>query len=211
MALLAGGAVPRIERAWPAVTGARASFDQSSDALAELHWSAQQRTMTRASLLAALALTFATSVFAQPPPVCRNEPVPDLVEGQAFAVDGDTLAIAGMPRIRLWGIQAPDLRDSVTKRETREGMRARTVLAGLLDGVMSVRCVPTRWDGYCRLVAVCDAKGDDLAQDMLIRGMAFTARLDDSPGESGVDPLKYILREVIARQERRGLWRHWPE
>lgn len=163
--------------------------------------------MTRVSVLAALALAFATPVFAQPAPVCRDRPVPDLVEGQAFAVDGDTLAIAGMPRIRLWGIQAPKLGDSATRRETREGIQARAVLAGLLDGVTSVRCVPTRWDRYCRLVAVCDAHGDDLAQDMLIRGMAFTARLDDAPGETGVDPLKYALLEVIARQERRGHWR----
>lgn len=167
--------------------------------------------MTRASFLAALALASATPVFAQPSPVCRDKPVPDLVEGPALAVDGDTLAIAGMPRIRLWGIQAPELRDSATRRERREGMQARTVLAGLLDGVMSVRCVPTRWDRYCRLVAVCDAKGDDLAQDMLIRGMAYTARLDESPGKTGVDPLRYTLQEVIARQERRGLWRHWRE
>lgn len=167
--------------------------------------------MYRVALLAALTLMIAMPALAQPPMACRDKPVPHLVEGQAVAVDGDTLAIAGMPHIRLWGIEAPDLRDTMTSQEAKAGLQARAVLARLLEGVTSVRCVPTRWDGDCRLVAVCDAEGDDLAQDMLLRGMAYTAWLDDSPGKTGADPLAYAVKEVIARQERRGLWRSWLE
>lgn len=166
--------------------------------------------MSRVAFFAAL-VTFAAPALAQFPADCRDKPVPDLVEGQASAIDGDTLAIAGKPRIRLWGIEAPDLQDAMTKRETKAGIQARAVLARLLDGVTSIHCVPTRWDPDCHLVAVCDVKGDDLAQDMLLRGMAYTARLDDSPGKTGVDPLTYAVKEVIARQERRGLWRTWLE
>lgn len=144
---------------------------------------------------------------------CKGTPVPELVEGRAFAVDGDTLAIPGQPRIRLWGIQAPELRDSATKRETPEGMIARAALADLLDGDAPTRCVPTKWDRYCRLVAVCHTAGADidLGQAMLIRGMAYTAWLDDTPGKTGVEPAMYASAESLARKTKRGLWRAWLE
>ena len=163
--------------------------------------------------LAALILLFAQASFApaaaQQGAECRDKPLPELVEGRAFAVDGDTLAFPGQPRVRMWGIDAPELRDPATKQETRAGMQARVALADLLAGEAPTRCVPTKWDRYCRLVAVCHIAGSDVALRMLEQGMAYTAWLDDTPGKTGATPDRYAAVERLARVERRGLWKGW--
>lgn len=162
-----------------------------------------------AVLAAALILLIASPATAQPGAECRDRPLPELVEGRAYAVDGDTLAIPGQPRIRLWGIDAPELRDASTKRETREGMQARAALADLALAREPTRCVPTKWDRYCRLIAVCRNAASDLGLLMLTSGYAYTAWLDDPPGRTGAEPGIYAAMEALARKERRGLWKTW--
>lgn len=173
--------------------------------------------MTIARLALALALLLPASPLAAQalptsqalPAACRDAPVPERIEGRAFAVDGDTLSLPGRPRLRLWGIQAPELRDTTTRQETGPGSRARAVLADLLDAAPAVHCTPTKWDRYCRLVAVCRAAGLDLGEQMLAAGMAYTAWLDDPPGRTGIDPAAYAAAEAAARKDRRGLWKVW--
>src|ERR687898_493737 len=57
--------------------------------------------------------------------------LPAAWDGQAYAIDGATLAGVGLkPHVRIWGIQAPELRD--TRAESVAGMRARAALEDLL-------------------------------------------------------------------------------
>jgi endonuclease YncB( thermonuclease family) len=92
-----------------------------------------------------LAAAFASDAAAQP----RKPPTPEAKEakpaecaalgelpkawdGQAFAIDGQTLGGTGLKvHLRIWGIQAPELRDT-TRVENVPGMRARAFLADLL-------------------------------------------------------------------------------
>ncbi len=161
--------------------------------------------------LAAL-LVLASTAAAAADLSCRDKPLPPAVEGQASAVDGDTLVVAGSPRLRLWGIQAPELRDKASGRETRPGMAARAALADLLLAG-PVECRPSKWDRYCRLVATCTAAGRDLSASLLERGMAYGFMLDDplpgAPDRGAQRAVAYSRHEATARTARAGLWREW--
>ncbi|WP_428673657.1 thermonuclease family protein [Reyranella sp.] len=174
-------------------------------------------------LLTALVLLCASPLAAQGN-ACRDRPVPPLVEGRASAVDGDTLAIAGHPRLRLWGIQAPELRDRRSGVETGPGMQARAGLADRLarGGDDPVHCRPSKWDHWCRLVATCEAASgngpdgrpvyEDLSAGLLRDGMAYTFMLDDTEGRRAEDSGRadeYSRAESAARKGRIGLWPIW--
>jgi endonuclease YncB( thermonuclease family) len=164
------------------------------------------------TLTTALLLTLAAGSAGAQDRSCHDKPVPDRFEGTAFVVDGDTIASAGRPRIRLWGVQAPELRDKQTGQETRAGMVARAAMADMLDG--PVACRPLKWDRYCRVVATCGTKhSPDLSAAMLARGMAYTFMLDDRQGLGGDagDTLAgaYARAETDARRSRVGLWKEW--
>ena len=92
--------------------------------------------------IAVLLLLAPFSTFAQTPPqqsnsaelpaACRDLPVPAAFEAEAYAIDGDTLAFVGLkPHVRIWGIQAPELRDK-DNLETVPGMRLRAALEDLM-------------------------------------------------------------------------------
>jgi endonuclease YncB( thermonuclease family) len=143
------------------------------------------------ALLLAAAISCAANASAQqrkPPPPPEAKPasdcsatageLPKAWDGQAFAIDGHTLGGTGLKaHLRIWGIQAPDLRDA-TRAESVTGMRARAFLADLLAKAdHKVKCRPARFDRECRIVAQCslaDPGGSsDLGGSMIAGGMAY--------------------------------------
>lgn len=194
--------------------------------------------MTRAaSWLSALALAVllpaAAPANAAPKPPARPAPeatparpadptptaecpaaLPDGWSGTAYAVDGDTLRGVGLKfTLRLWGIQAPELRDA-QRQETVAGMRARAALADLLAKAdHKVRCRLVGPDGPCRAVAYCllDAGADsiDLGGALIAGGMAYSAPLAEPPAFEPKMAQRYADAEVEARRQRRGLWPQW--
>lgn len=164
------------------------------------------------------------------PSACHDKPVPSAFDGVAYPIDGDTIAMAGGgPHIRLWGIQAPELRDK-DKQETVPGMRARATLdALLLTGAHKVRIAPTKWDRYCRLVAIVTVTPEvmmshpgtggastptplvavDASLAMLFKGVAYGFYLDDAiPGHPEISEA-YAQAEAKARTSSEGLWPFW--
>ena len=142
--------------------------------------------------------------------VATQGPLPEKWEGTAFAIDGDTLAGVGLkPHIRIWGIQAPELRDK-DKQETVPGMRARAALDNwLFGGNYRITCTPTKFDRYCRIVAHCLVKTIDLGDAMLNAGMAYGFYLDDViPGRPQLSE-SYARSENMARNKKIGLWKDW--
>lgn len=133
--------------------------------------------------------------------------------GQVYAIDGDTLAGVGLkPRIRLWGIQAPELRDGA-KAESVAGMRARATLEDLLEqSDHKVKCRTTRFDRDCHIVAQCSldaAQPGDIGGALIAAGMAYGFSLDETlPWESRASQ-RYATAEAEARKQRRGLWKDW--
>jgi len=137
--------------------------------------------------------------------------LPKAWDGQAFAIDGQTLGGTGLKaHLRLWGIQAPELRDT-TRVESVPGMRARAFLADLLAKAdHKVKCRPAHFDRECRIVAQCSV-GDqgDLGGSMIAGGMAYGFELDEAlPWETRAGQ-RYADAEFEARKGRRGLWPAW--
>ena len=142
-------------------------------------------------------------------PDCGN--MPAALDGAAFAIDGDTLALLGQKaHVRLWGIQAPELRDK-DRSETVPGMRARAWLEDLLEKAdRKVKCRPLKWDVDCQLVAQCTTAGSvDVAGHMIAGGMAYAHGLDEVlPWELRANQ-RYATAEQLAREKKVGLWPLW--
>jgi endonuclease YncB( thermonuclease family) len=180
------------------------------------------------SVVLAAAALFAAGASAQqkkpPAPEARDArpsectttmgEMPKAWDGQAFAVDGNTLGGTGLKaHLKIWGIQAPELRDA-SKAESVAGMRARAFLADLLAKAdHKVKCRPARFDRECRIVAQCslaDPGGaNDLGGSMIAGGMAYGFDLDEAlPWETRAGQ-RYADAEFEARKARKGLWPIW--
>ena len=182
------------------------------------------KSLFLAAALAALAAV-AVPANAQPAPrktATAQSDAPDCAamgalpatwDGQAYAIDGGTLAGVGLkPHLRIWGIQAPELRDA-TKAESVAGMRARAALEDLLgQSGHKVKCRATKFDRSCRVVAQCsldDARGGDIGGAMIAAGMAYGFHLDETlPWEPRAGQ-RYAAAEAEARKQRQGLWKEW--
>lgn len=126
-------------------------------------------------------------------------PDPPPIVGRATVVDGDTLEVRGQ-RIRLWGIDAPESRQTCERagQTYRCGQEAANRLSARL-GARTVSCTPRgRPDRYGRIVARCVVQGVDLGAWLVSEGLAL-----DYPRFSGGT---HSGAERGARQARRGVW-----
>ena len=114
-------------------------------------------------------------------------------------MDGDTLEIRGQ-RIRLWGVDAPESRQTCERSGIayRCGAESANALSNWV-GIRTVACVPRgRPDRYRRIVATCRVDGTDMGSWMVRRGHA----LDYPRYSSGT----YAPDETSARATRAGVW-----
>jgi endonuclease YncB( thermonuclease family) len=128
-----------------------------------------------------------------------SAPVLSQIVGRAHVLDGDSIAVAGVP-IRIFGIDAPEWRQRCRGADNqlyRCGRLASRALARRLQ-FASVRCIPRTRDRFARVVATCYQGEDDIARFMVRRGLAL-----DWPRYSGGE---YAEAESEARSAERGLW-----
>ena len=142
-----------------------------------------------------------------------NGALPQNWSGQVFALDGETLGGSGLKTpLRIWGVQAPALRDA-QRVETVPGMRARATLEDLLARAdHKVKCRIARYDSECRLVAQCaldEAQPIDLGGAMLASGVVYGHELDEPLSWEPRAAQRYADAEFEARKARKGSWPHW--
>ncbi len=121
------------------------------------------------------------------------------VAGVPRVIDGDTLQI-GEARVRLWGIDAPEGKQSCQRDGVAWlcGQEAGLFLRSLIDG-QAVVCVERDKDQYGRIVGQCSLPdGRDLGAVMVSSGMALAYRRYGGDLYSG--------EEAKAKADRRGLW-----
>lgn len=143
---------------------------------------------------ATIALVVVAACLASAP--AHADPV---IAGRVVVVDGDTFDI-GRVRIRLWGVDAPERRQTCTKADGQLwqcGVEARTALRTLTDSA-SVRCVPQYLDRDGRQVAKCSIGGKDIAGQLVAQGWVL-----DYPHFSK-DVFQASERQ--ARLKRIGVW-----
>lgn len=121
----------------------------------------------------------------------------EALRGRASVHDGDTIRI-GAQSIRIWGIDAAELRQTCVRNNMRLpcGEMARAALARLVEG-HDITCMP-KGRSYQRIVAQCFAAGRDLAAEMTRLGMAQ----DYTRYSRGF----YAAEEAAAKEAGAGWW-----
>jgi len=119
------------------------------------------------------------------------------ISGRAAITDGDSFEI-GTTHVRLYGIDAPEGRQSCTRdgRAWACGNEAARKLRSLV-GDRTVTCTRRDVDTYGRTVAVCRSGAVDLAAEMARSGFAVAYRRYSTD---------YVDEENEASAARRGLW-----
>ena len=143
----------------------------------------------RSGTLAAVTLLLFAAVLLL---MLRGGPEQEIT-GQAEAIDGDSLRVAG-EELRLKGIDAPELLQTctVSSRETPCGREARTALRRLLSSGLTT-CIGSERDRYGRLLVRCRVRGIDVNAAMVREGHA-------------VGLGAHALEEAEASAAYRGLW-----
>ena len=123
-----------------------------------------------------------------------------LLAGEARAVDGDTLDLAGQ-RVRLFGVDAPEKRQTCEDEDRQTyacGREAQRALAWLIRH-SEVTCeTEKKRDIYRRVLATCWVDGIDIGEWMVRRGHAL-AYIAYSR--------KYLNDQVRAETLQIGVWR----
>ena len=123
------------------------------------------------------------------------------IVGKATVIDGDTIEIS-RERIRLYGIDAPEAKQTCTRADGKRwfcGQEATFALANII-GHQWVYCWRKDIDEHGRIVAVCNLagfNGPDVGAAMVRQGwaVAWPRRSTD-----------YVPQETAAKTERQGLW-----
>jgi len=120
------------------------------------------------------------------------------ITGRPRTIDGDTIKI-GSTRIRLFGIDAPESRQSCQNAAGQEYACGERATAALEDhiGAAAVSCEPRDIDRYGRTVAVCFLGSEDLDAWMVAQGWAVAYRHYS---------MDYVPQEEAAHAAGLGVW-----
>jgi endonuclease YncB( thermonuclease family) len=116
------------------------------------------------------------------------------ISGRADVIDGDTLRI-GAVRVRLTGLDAPEIDQTCTDASGRDwgcGREAKAYLADLADKRL-ISCRPSGRDRYGRTLAKCAADAADLGAAIVTAGWA-------------VIDFDYVAEQADAQLSKRGIW-----
>lgn len=126
----------------------------------------------------------------------------DIFSGKLKSVyDGDTFRIfegEKVYKIRVWGIDAPELKQTCQK-ETETvacGKETKAALQKILEqGIVTCEYQATHRD---RLVAICFVNGQDISANLIRQGLAIE--------DKGITKGKYSSYENDAKNKKLGLW-----
>lgn len=149
-------------------------------------------TMVKQALSATLGFSLAVAISAAP------ATAEEAFSGVPRVVDGDTIVV-GDKRVRLYGIDAPESKQSCKNSAGAQftcGLDAGEKLKAKIGGD-TVRCVQRVKDQYGRIVAVCSTPKFELNEWMVKEGLAVAYR------QYGKE---YVGVEEEAKAAKRGIW-----
>ena len=117
---------------------------------------------------------------------------------EPFVTDGDTIK-TGKVRIRLHGIDAPEIKQTCVLNQTtwKCGVQSRAALTKFI-GHKEVSCETEEKDRYGRFIAICMAGSVNLNAMMVRKGWALAYRKYSK---------KYMDEELVAKTGKLGLWK----
>ena len=126
-----------------------------------------------------------------------STPPQSLITGMATVTDGDSLRI-GNTKIRLWGVDAPELRQTCTRNAVFWpcGTVAKEALTDRIKN-QSLSCREEDVDRYGRTVAECFVGDESLNAWLVGNGWALAYRRYST---------KFVSAENKAKGQRLGLW-----
>lgn len=133
---------------------------------------------------------------------CSVTPEPFGPDADIVSVDGDSLRAGDGAKYRIFGIDAPELKQSCKKANGDDWLcgRAAKVKLTKLIKAGNVTCTIKDTDRYGRNVALCSADGvPDIGETLVREGYAI-----DLGGKTGY---AYANAEREAREAKRGIWR----
>ena len=129
---------------------------------------------------------------------CTPAVASDLIAGQAFIIDGDTIRL-GDTRIRLHGIDAPEAAQSCNAAGGGTwacGTAATRALRSIVAD-REVVCQPLTLDRYGRTIARCFVGAADIEAEMVRQGYAWAFVKYSTD---------YVGEEAEARAAHGGIW-----
>lgn len=162
-------------------------------------WRLSSWAVFRVIRSAFLGASVALLLTGAAPDLAKAEMRPRPRPAESFRViDGDGIELGGQS-VRLWGIDAPELRQECSKDGRRYpcGEEAKEALTAFLGAAAPI-CETVNRDRYGREVAKCEVAGDDLAALMVRSGWAV-----DWPRYSKG---AYANNQDEAETHKRGLW-----
>ncbi|WP_336294687.1 thermonuclease family protein [Bartonella sp. CB169] len=149
------------------------------------------RTSVAAIVLITIAVCFKK---AQIPPRKTTFVSKTVIKGNALVIDGDSISISST-RIRLLGIDAPELQQFCGKKRTRYpcGLEAKKYLRQLIASD-PVTCHWYKKDKYQRILATCKTKRISNINATLVRNGWAISYYD------------YPKEEQEARKKKKGIW-----
>lgn len=138
-----------------------------------------------------------------------KEPAPRPVQTKKYGpytiscvIDGDTVVLNTGDKVRMKGIDAPELHHPVIPAQ-RFGEEARDFLRNLAEGKQCYLEYDNydSKDMYGRALAYISVNGTDLNAEMLLRGFAYLYTFKPFGKKE-----KYAAYEREAREKHRGLW-----
>jgi endonuclease YncB( thermonuclease family) len=161
--------------------------------------SSRQLAQTLGKLVAIALVVIAVILIER---YCVPKPKPFGPDAKIVTIDGDTIRAGDGAEYRIFGIDAPELRQSCNESNGKSwlcGRAAKAKLTTLIKGG-NVNCEARATDRFGRIVAVCSAEGvPDLGEAMVRDGYAI-----DLGGAAGNS---YASAETEAKDAKRGIWR----
>ena len=120
------------------------------------------------------------------------------IKGFANIIDGDTIKISKI-KIRLSGIDAPELKQFCIKKDTKWpcGLESKKALIEYTKNNI-ISCTSNKKDRYNRLVAKCYKEKQDIQKWLVKNGWAIAYRKYS---------LEYINDENFAQNNNLGIWK----
>jgi endonuclease YncB( thermonuclease family) len=164
--------------------------------------STQSTSKTLASQLGkVLALVLVLGLVLLIQRYCSIEVEPFGPDAEIVSIDGDTLRAANGAEYRIYGIDAPELKQTCKEANGKSWLCGRAAKVKLTKLIKpgGVTCKARSKDRYGRVVAVCSATGvPDLGEALVRDGYAIDLASEGNP---------YADAEAEAREAKHGIWR----